>query len=355
MKNHLLRGTLSLLVAIILCIGICGTGMAADKPIKLLYATFDPPMGPWAGAMKNWAKDIETRTNGRVKVEMSWAGALGKGPELFNVVRKGVADAVNLQPGLVPGLFPMSDFISLPWIIDTGEIGGKALLEFRKRGYLDKEYKDVIILILYTGTGDPIFTKNKPVRTLNDLSGMKLFAAGPASQKRIKLMGGVPTMLSSAMDLLPGLQKNVIDGIVLPFPIVNALMLFKQVKYVTEPGVGTIPVSIVMNKDYYNKLPADIQKILLDMTYEHSMNFAKGFDKFLEMSKEHFDKGGGQVVQWNADTMIELEKLYAKIWKDWIDEKEAMGLPARKAIDDFYYILKDLGVENPTIGYRPGK
>jgi len=52
--------------------------------------------------------------------------------------------------------------------------------------------------------------------------------------------------------------------------------------------------------------------------------------------------------------MAELEELIAPIWEEWIAEREAMGFPAREAIDAYYNGLKERGIEKPALGYTPG-
>jgi hypothetical protein len=53
--------------------------------------------------------------------------------------------------------------------------------------------------------------------------------------------------------------------------------------------------------------------------------------------------------------MANMGDRFKLIWKSWVEENEKKGLPARQALNDFYHILEDLGVENPAVGYRPSK
>jgi len=328
---------------------------AQNKPIKLLFAAFDPEPAQWGQAMKDWAKDLEERTKGRVKVDISWASALGRPHDYYDFVKKGICDVAQVVPAFVPGMFPMSDVISLPFIVPTAEIGGKALMEFAKKGYLDKEFEDVKVLFLYTGIGDTVFTTSKPVKTLADVEGLKIIGAAPPICNRIKIMGSVPISMGSPMDLYPLLQKKTADGLVLNYPIIIAFKLQEVLKYSIEPGMGTGLSALMMNKKYYQKLPSDIQAILNEMAEKHAFNFAAAFDKRSDFAKDLFVKAGGQFTQWSPQDMAKMGDQFELIWKSWIEENEKKGLPARQALNDFYHILEDLGVENPAVGYRPSK
>lgn len=164
---------------------------AQEKPIKLLFGAFDPEpqFGP---VMKGWARDLETRTNGRVKVEMSWASALGRPHDYYDIVKRGLCDVGQIVPGFTPGMFPMADIVALPFKVPTSEIGVKTLIEFAKKGYLDKEFNDVKVMFFYTGMGDTIFTTKKEIKTVADVKGLKIITAIPAQDVRIKKMGGTP-------------------------------------------------------------------------------------------------------------------------------------------------------------------
>jgi len=84
--------------------------------------------------------------------------------------------------------------------------------------------------------------------------------------------------------------------------------------------------------------------------------FQGGYEEALAFFEEQggTEGQGGQFIDWSPEAMAELEELIAPIWEEWIAEKEAMGLPAREAVDSFYNGLVELGIEKPALGYTPG-
>lgn len=135
---------------------------------------------------------------------------------------------------------------------------------------------------------------------------------------------------------------------IIPFKLQEVL------KYSIEPGIGTGLSALLMNKEYYQKLPADIQVILGEMTEEHSINFGTLLDNRAEFCKDQLIKAGGKINQWSPQEMAKLSDIFGDIWNTWIEDMAKKGFPAKQAVDDMYYIMKELGVENPAIGYKPG-
>lgn len=342
---------------IILCMTLVGTNAWAgrEKPVKLLFGSFDPPIGNWSPAIDAWAKDLEKKTNGRLTVQMTWSGALGRMAQFYDMVVKGVCDVAHFIPAVTPGIFPLADIISLPYVVPTGEIGNRAVMEFYKKGYLDKEFEDVKLIVLFTGRGDVILTKDKPISRINDLKGLKMNTAAPPVSNRIKLLGGVPTTLGGPMDVYPGLEKGVLDGAVFTWGHVKLLRIHEVIRYATEPGMGTVLMAIAMNKGKFNRLPEDVQAIIDGMTQKHTMNFGTVFDENCNEAKKAFLDSGGQIIKWESEALDKMDNLLAPMWNRWITYHEKRGRPAKKAVEDLYYILKDQGVDKPAIGFKPGK
>ena len=84
--------------------------VAADKPMRIIVGHFDPESNPWVPSIKEWAKELEERSKGKVKVEFSFGGALGRAGEFYNLVSKNICDAGFDIPSFGgPGLFPMTE------------------------------------------------------------------------------------------------------------------------------------------------------------------------------------------------------------------------------------------------------
>lgn len=350
--KKLLRRTALLAAILLVSISLLSaTVMAKSKTIML--ANFEPEQAPWSQAMKAWGTELEKVTNGQVKARYSFGGAMVKPGEGYDLVTKGILDAA---PAVLafggPGLFPMIDTVALQWNIPTATIGGRAMMAFKKKGYLDKELEKVQVITLMTGQGDTLFTKKKAVTTLADVKGLKLFATTPVIQARVKAWGGIPVALPMT-DLYSALQKGVIDGIILNYNVHAMFKLAELLRHATLPGIGSVCSAFIMNKRTFNKLPPEGQKFVQENGDKYADIFNGGWDGLCGFGKDLFLKNGGKEHNWTPEAMAERAKFEGPAWEAWIADKEKRGLPGRKAVNDFYKIMEDLGIENPAIGYTP--
>lgn len=327
------------------------TLLAQKKPIKLVYGHFDPPMSPWAAPMKSWAKALEERSGGRVTVEFSWA--VDKPGELFYLTEKGIVDIGFSVPSYgSPGKFPFAEIVGLPFVFPTAEISTKAMTEFNKRGYLDKAFEKVKVLHFLSATGDIIYTSKKSVTTLADLKGLKLHAGTPTIQRRVTLIGGVPIQISYP-EMYGAFKKGIIEGMVMNWAIMAIFRLYEVTKYAIPPAIGTGSMVVVMNKKTWKKLPADVQTFIDETSEQYAIEYIRAWDAINDRGKKLFLDNGGQILEWKPGEINKMNALITPIWDEWITDMEKKGLPGRKAVDDLYNILKDLGIENPAVGYAP--
>lgn len=325
---------------------------AEAKPINLLFATFDAPFGPFSKVKMEFAKEVEEKTGGRVKVQIKWV--MGKPGELFELTEKGVVDIGWDTQTLIPGLFPLTEIFELPFIIPTAEIGAKAIHEYMKRGFRDKAYDNVKLLWTLTSDAHNILAKKKAITKLDDFKGMKLGVGGTKQTRFASLIGAVPVFMPMP-EMYSSLQKGIIDATIFGFPMLHQFRLFEVGKYVMGPPMITGQIMCPMNKGKWNSLPADIQKIIDGMSYKYAIKSAQAWDLFSKRGQQKFLDTGGQMNTLSQEELNKLSKAAEPIWDEYINEITKKGFNGKKAVDDVYNILKELGVENPAVGYKPGR
>ncbi|RLB07564.1 MAG: C4-dicarboxylate ABC transporter substrate-binding protein, partial [Deltaproteobacteria bacterium] len=140
-------------------------------PIELTYANFFPPAHIQAKLGDAWAKEIEKRTNGKVKITYFPGGALLKGPQIYDGILKGVADIGMSVFGYTRGRFPAIEAIDLPLGYPSGKVATCVINEFYKK-FRPKELDEVKVLYLHAH-GPGLLHSKKPVYKLEDLKGLK--------------------------------------------------------------------------------------------------------------------------------------------------------------------------------------
>jgi len=345
------------LVFLVLAIGLVwilpGPSSAVAGPIQLKIAVWEPPKGSQAGPLRAWIKELEEKSKGRVKTTVAWA-SMGPPPKYYDLALKGIAHITLIAPAYTPGRFPMSEVMQLPF---TGEVSSEAYAksywELYKMGYFDKEFKNV--KVLYLGGGCPYLfqmIKGKDIRKLSDVKGKKMRASGALHTRIIKALGGNPVGMS-APEIPIAMQKGVIDGQLGMLSFITAFRSDQITKSVTRAGVSGLMFAVVMNKKAYEKLPGDIKAIMDELGPKYSALDGAAFDKDNHKGIEMMKAAGGVVHELPPADMEAFGKIMAPIWKEWIAEKEAKGLPGKKIVTDFYNILKGMGVKKPFHGYTP--
>jgi TRAP-type transport system periplasmic protein len=157
-------------------IGAASAPVAYGQEIKLTYANFPPaPTFPCV-QMERWAKEVDQRTQGKVKVQTFPGGTLLAAKNIFDGVMSGTADIGNFAMSYQPGRFPVSEAIDLPIGFSSAKAASLTLYDLIDK-YQPKEFEGVKILTLFTCPPANIMTRT-PVKSLADLKGMELRVGG---------------------------------------------------------------------------------------------------------------------------------------------------------------------------------
>lgn len=340
------RVLLTLLVSICLVSILAAPSLA--QVIKLTLADQNPEMG-WGPvhALSPWVKKVEEATKGRVKIDIYWAQTLAKGPDIWNAVKTGVADMGWCFHGYWPDMTPLSDVITLPSLpFIAAEKGSEVLWKlYEKFPAIQREYKDVHVLQLWTSHPYFLITTKKQVKTMEDLKGLKIRVVGGPPTEQIKALGAIPTLIPMP-DTYLSLDKGVIDGMGAPYEAIYAFRLYEIVKYYTIVPLSAVYFSMSVNKQKWESLPKDIQAAITSVSGLEAAKFwgRNFFDTAEEGVVDRVKKGNHQMVKYVVPPE-ELER-WTKVageplWKDWVKKMESKGRPeAQQVLNAALELLK---------------
>ena len=242
------------------------TGSAAESAIRLKYASFMPPTHPISLLSDQWCKELEKRTNGRVKVSYFPGGTLVTANQMYDGVVKGIVDVGFSITAYTPARMPLTEAFLLPLGFKSGEQATQAVSAFYKK-FKPKEYDDVKVLYLHSHGPTPIHTKT-PVKKIADLKGMRIKCNGD-NARIVAALGGTPTTMPM-LELYDSLKRGVADGTILPMETLKGWKLGEICHYtydITSIGYAN-PFFVAMNKAKWNSLPKDIQDTIDKMSEE---------------------------------------------------------------------------------------
>ena len=327
----------SILAVLVFCVSAGGYA----KTITLRYAQQNPDTG-WSTlhCVDPWLKQVEAATGGKVKIQAFHGQTLAKGKDMWNAVKTGITDIGWCFHGYWPGMTPLADVISLPALpFRTAEAGSETLWKlYEQFPAIKDEFKDVKVLLLYTSEPYTLTTREKQVKTLADLKGMKIRMTGGPPTEMMKLLGGVP-MLIPMPDVYISLQKGVIDGLGAPWEAINVWRFYEVAKYFTEVPFPAVYFSISMNKRTWNKLPKDVQDAIMSVGGLEGSKFW-GHNFFDAMKSRTIEKLkaenlGDNIYQLSDDERQRWVDIGGKpVWADWVKTMNAKGHKDAQAILD---------------------
>ncbi|MCM2358229.1 MAG: TRAP transporter substrate-binding protein [Geobacteraceae bacterium] len=340
----LFRGCMMIAAAAIaLGAGVAG---AAQDVVTLKVAHFLPTSSNFhQKVLLPWCDKIGKESGGRLKCQIYPSMQLGGTPaQLLDQVRDGVADIVWSLPTYQAGRFTKSEVFELPFMAKTSEGGSQALWDYIQKNAQD-EFKGTKLLFSHLHDGNQMHFGKKSVKTLEDLKGLKLRASGRIGTKTLTALGAVPVQMP-APAVPESISKNVVDGASIPWEVTTAFKLQEICKTHTEaaPGQAKHANSIfvfAMNPAAYNKLPADLKKVIdQNSGLETSKWAGKTFDSFTAPARKiAVDRHNTFNVLTDAEYKRWV-KACENVDDDWIKEVDAKGANGRALLNDAKALLK---------------
>ncbi|MCU0897952.1 MAG: TRAP transporter substrate-binding protein [Burkholderiales bacterium] len=280
-----------------------------------------------------WCDKIAKESNSRLKCQIFPSMQLGgTPPQLYDQVKDGVADIVWTLPGYTAGRFPAVEVFELPFTMTNAEGTSRALWEFVQANPAAKDaFKDVHPILFHVHGPGYLHTRDKQVKTLGDLKGMKVRAPTRLTNKLIASVGATP--VGMPVPAVPeAISKGVIDGAVVPWEVVPAIKLQELVKFHSEtdpsrPALYTSTFIFAMNKAKYDSLPADLKKVLdANSGPEASAWVGKMFMEADVAGRKLAVDRGNTIYMIPASELANWEKASSQVDDDWVKEVSGKGL-----------------------------
>lgn len=293
-----LNKTSLMLMVLLLCVSLVGvsgcskttTTGTQGNTIELKLAHFWPAAHPAETQLvQPWAKDIEKASNGRIKITSYPGETLAKANDIYDGVVKGSIDIGISCFSYTKGRFPVCEVFELPGITyNTSKAASRVAWETLQE-LNPKEVQDThLIMVLTTGPGD-IYSKT-PVRTLEDLKGLEIRATG-MSAKTLAALGATPVGMPQS-DAYESLSKGVVKANLGPDEVLKGWKQAEVTRYLTKtPFLYNTVFFVTMNKDRWNALDPDMQKIITDVSKKYFEEVAAGL----------WDKQNQEALKWAVD------------------------------------------------------
>ena len=302
---------------------------AADV-IRLKYANFSPPTHGLSVLSDQWCKELEKRTNGRVKVAYFPAGTLVSANQTYDGVVKGIVDIGFSIMSYTPGRMPLSEVIVLPLGYKTGAQATRMANAFYNK-FKPKEYDDVKLYYLHAH-GPGFFHTKTPVNKIEDLKGLRIKSDANTS-KVVAAAGGTPTTMPM-LETYDALKRGLADGVLLPIETLKGWKFGEVCKYtyINHGNAYGNGFFIAMNKERWNAMPKDIQQIIDKLNEEWFEKQAKVWNDMDEEGLEFAKTTGQKIVYASPEEEAKMTARMTPLLDAYVKSMKEKGLPGEEVL-----------------------
>ena len=323
-------------------LGCHGFAEAQQKPIPLTYSHFFVATDVQAQLAETWGKEIEKRSNGKVKIAYYPGGKLLKGDQIYDGVLKGTTDIGMSVFSYNMGAFPAMETIDLPMGYSSGKMATLVVNDFYKQFKPDELSKLKVLYLHAHGPG--LLHSKKPVAKLEDLKGLRVRSTG-MSAKIVKVLGAVPVAMPQ-QETYEALLNNVVDATFSPMEVLKAWNQAKVIKVTVDECCVSFTTGfyVLMNLKKWDSLPQDVQKVFEEVSTEWIMKTGLAWDAADEEGRKYTLSLGNKVVRLDVKEAGRWAKAIEPVIDDYVKELDKKKLPGKKYVDS----IRELMIKNST-------
>ncbi|WP_167620212.1 TRAP transporter substrate-binding protein [Paracoccus ravus] len=307
--------TRTLLVCGTILAGGAGAAAAADCEVTLRSADTHPNGYPTVEAVRWMGEQVKEKSQGRICVEVFPASELGEEKDTIEQTQFGVIDMVRASFGPFNNLVPETQIVSLPYIFRSpdhmhkvmdGEIGTKIAEGFAQH--------DLIVLGYYDGGARSFYNSQKPVKSLEDLKGMKFrVMQSDIFVDMMSALGANATPMPYG-EVYSSIQTGVIDGAENNQPSYDTSGHAEVAKYYTLDEHLIMPEVLAVSKVTWEKLSPEDQALLKEVGAASVPVMRDLWSKKVAESEAAVEKAGAEIIRdIDKQPFIDaMEPVYAK-------------------------------------------
>ena len=316
-----------------------GEGSGATEAQYVIKAGYNGSFGPEYPAYQGlelFKSIVEEKTNGLVSVELYLQGELGDGRTCAEGVQLGTIEMTDIENAVMVNFNPCAALYDLPFLFQSlehahavidGEIGQTIAKQYEELGFKHLGYED---------GGFRYWTNDvRPIYAPSDLNGLKMRVM--ESEVMIATMNafgatGVPMAFS---ELYTALQQGTVDGEDNPLDTIQDAHFSEVQDYLTLSQHFYYPRQYVMNLNFYNSLPEDVQKIIDDAAIEAVLFEREVCEEYNADIVDNLAEEGMQVNELTEEGKAEFIRLaQEKVWPQFYEQIGGGDEAAGKAIVD---------------------
>lgn len=290
------KGILPLLAAASLA--ALGAASAAAQEFTLRFNHVLAPSEPFHEGFMNWAKRVEERTKGGLKMEVFHSAQLGVEEDIIEQIRQGANVGQNTDSARLGNYVPSIAVMNGPYFVDSLEDVWKlsespTLAKWQEE--LAAQHGLKVVCFDWVQGFRHFFT-NKPIRKPEDLSGLRIRTPpAPIWQESVRALGAAPTAMAFG-DMYPALQQQAIDGVELVYANIPGGRFYEVLKYANETKHIMLINFQVVSSQWFDTLPPEFQTALVEECRTAGRETSQKIAEMADTIKADLQSKGMEVV-----------------------------------------------------------
>lgn len=311
---------------------------AEQKPVELIYATFFPTTDKQAQLGDAWVKEIEKRTNGKLKISYLPGGVFIRAEDIFEGIKIGATDIGMSAFAYNRRLFPAMEAIDFSIGYPSAKVATSVINDFYKK-FRPKELADVKVLYLHAH-GPGLLHSKKPVYKLDDLKGMRIRSTY-FSAEVTKTLSAVPVVKPQGYTYVL-LQDNYVDATWSPMEVLKGWRQAEVINYTIEPSCTsyTSGFYVAMNLKKWNSLPKDVQGVFEEVSAEWVTRHAKTWDSSDKEGRKFTLSLGNKIIKFSKEENACWCRAVQPVIDKYTRRAESQGLPGKKYVETIRDLIK---------------
>lgn len=280
-----------------------------------------------------FAQELEKRSKGQVRTDLLSIPELGlTGFELVRVIKAGLVDAADMLPTYVAGDVPIIEAVDLPGLYPNLDTAIKAHEKFIPAFQKYQDKMGGIVLGIYLWPHQVIWSR-KPIRSLDDMKGMKVRVYGTAQTEYLKALGAVPVSVAFA-EVYTALERGTVDAAITGTYSGYALKWYEVSKYMVEMNLGPVTGLLIVSKRSWDKASPELQATLRQMGKEFTVQGVEVGRRTTQQGIDDSKKKGIEFIDPGKAVLAGANKVVGStVIPGWV--KRAGGDPAKALFNEY--------------------
>ena len=348
-----MKGRTSILAAVALFVLATAAPAQQTQTIRLTIGSSHPPVIPWVLAMRNTVvqktnKALEAKgSKYRIEWNEAYGGVLYNFENTIEAIEQGIADFGWVGTLWEPAKMPLQNIMfATPFTTDNPKITAQVMDQLMaKNPHFQKEWESQNAIYFSATTSDSyqLFTKF-PVRTMADLKGKKILAAGAVGAWMEGL--GATAVNAGIPNFYNMMQTGVGDGVVLIPSGAVPIKLHEVAPHVTYANLGAVTFgAFAANKKKWESLPQEVRDTMLPIAREYAATNIGIVQQREKAGLDRMKRDGAKIATLPGDERKRWADAMPNLAKTWVEAAEKRGQPGKQIMQEYMSAMRAAGAK----------